>query len=413
LDLLLLLAAGLACTAMFFLHHSTSKTAAEPPLMDLHALHYGSDTAQPPGPPVAVSNVTGPHGGASSSRAIVMCAFNTHSARMAWMQIKVLQEIYGMTNETFLIYHADEFKPAHDRALRNLKSLPRVKVRSLKPWHSRTFPGQDVKRLAGFYCKPAALLAAEEELVVLLDLDAVVLENPFSLIHTTPFQYTGSYFFTDRRFLDMGFHSKEDAGRLNEDWVAVLRDLWHILQPDKPQLSRYLLDSPAFRGFSKEYGESAMVVYDKGRNPEAARMLQRMLEPRIMDHLNEWMYGDKELYWLSFAMAGRPPGMNPWAWTSVGIPWEGDRICEVGFTLGQWAELLGDREPRVIYLNGDGVEDAITKEGFMKVMKKTFISRPKPYYEIHPGFCAPRGGEKKVEGVIFDKLKAYKRIYED
>jgi hypothetical protein len=41
--------------------------------------------------------------------------------------------------------------------------------------------------------------------------------------------------------------------------------------PDQPVVSRVLLESPPVSGFSKEYGESALVLYDKGRNPQAAR----------------------------------------------------------------------------------------------------------------------------------------------
>jgi hypothetical protein len=59
-----------------------------------------------------------------------------------------MQELYGMVNETFLIYHADEFKGNDSAlALRNLLSLPGVQVRDLRGWHDQHYTDQEIKRL--------------------------------------------------------------------------------------------------------------------------------------------------------------------------------------------------------------------------------------------------------------------------
>jgi hypothetical protein len=81
--------------------------------------------------------------------------------------------------------------------------------------------------LQGFYCKPAALLATEHDLVALVDLDAVLMDNPFALTRTAIFRYTGSYLFSDRRLHKLNFKGQVAKHRLPEDWAAMLEGLWH------------------------------------------------------------------------------------------------------------------------------------------------------------------------------------------
>jgi hypothetical protein len=364
-----------------------------------------SQSVAPSWAPQGNSSISPP----APSRAVVMCAYDGHTLRLAWTQIMALRELYGMGNETFLIYHADELTRKHDRAVRRLEALPHVHVRNLRPWHHRVLGDKDFARFQGFLCKPAALLASEQDVIVLLDLDAVLLENPFALLRTPIYEETGSYLFTDRRWADMRF-MEDGWAKTIEDWAAMVEAMWALRRAGEP-LPEVLRQSPLLTGYSKETGESAVVLYDKARSPEAVEVLLWLLDPAVVASFESLIYGDKELFWLSFALAGRPYGANPYRWAAVGFKHKG-RLCELSYILAQYVRLPGDAQPRPFYLNGDGVENAVM-EADLTDLKGARIARPRSYYQNSVGFCQALGGDTPLEDDIIRKVRVFARAYQD
>jgi hypothetical protein len=131
----------------------------------------------------------------------------------------------------------------------------------------------------------------------------------------------------------------------------------------------------------------------------------------MMAVLRPWMYGDKELYWMSFALAGLPYGMNPWGWSAVGLVHQ-KKICGYWNSLVQWAD-MGDGEPTAMYLNGDGIESTIIW-GDLGELAKYKISEPLPYYSLQQGFCVDADvGFRAIDSQVLDTVQKYTTIFQD
>jgi hypothetical protein len=181
-----------------------------------------------------------------------------------------------------------------------------------------------------------------------------------------------------------------------------------------------------------QVGESAVFLYDKGRQPRAAAALTRMLEPDILDSLKEHQYGDKDLYWLSFALAGLEPGMNSMDVVPLGQwvydPVDPEELCTLSWAFAQLVpqeggELRGGHE--VFYLNGDGVE-TLMKGGFREPGDmRLAIGNPLRYgdmrQEVHRvvnfrnspskiGHCWYNGFTHLSERTL-DLIRTYERAY--
>lgn len=107
----------------------------------------------------------------SPSRAVVICTPpDKHSLRLAWMQITVLREQYGMARDAFLVYHANELDAGREE-VRALLNITGVRLMNLLDWYqdsfhaNRTTAEEQVPTFRGYHCKPAALVAAPYRLV--------------------------------------------------------------------------------------------------------------------------------------------------------------------------------------------------------------------------------------------------------
>ena len=262
------------------------------------------------------------------TRGVVLCAHNTVTLRLAWTQICALRHLHGLANESFTVYHADELNyDDHDtrEAIKRLGSLPNVRIENLKEWYHASYSGdQDdkgIERFKGFFCKVGALLSAPHDIVAVVDLDVVFMDNPFALIETSVFRHTGSYLFRDRR-------SIVEVESTFEAYRERLTELWRLMHPDRPyNVSKELLTSPPYLGWSYHYGESALVLMNKRRHFEAMCTLQRMIGPELFTLTTTGVFGDKEAYWQALALTEKEPGMNPFACADVGHMTEHGNVC--------------------------------------------------------------------------------------
>jgi hypothetical protein len=102
-----------------------------------------------------------------------------------------------------------------------------------------------------------------------------------------------------------------------------------------------------------------------GRRRDAAAMLAALLHPELLYVLWFHMYGDKELFWLSFALAGREPGLNTVGLGFFGLPKGEDAIEPLTHAIAQFVPDAngGDWEGfRTFYVQGDGVEQLVRRE---------------------------------------------------
>lgn len=350
------------------------------------------------------------------SKAVVMCAHNAPALRMAWTQIRCLQQVYEMENETFIVYHADELDPSDvviDQFLKRLRSLPNVRVDNLMAWYKMSYgdpkPREGIKRFQGFFCKVGALLAAPYDVVALIDTDIIFMDNPFSLISTSIFLEKGSYLFRDRRF------SGNDYLRESvEAYRKRLRKLWRVFHPDCPRhLSRALANSPPFTGWSYDLGESAFVLMNKQRHQNTTSILQHMVSSELFETSTKFVWGDKEVYWQALVLADEVPGINPYANADVGLTNDQHETCCYQYANAQWV-WFGTGRPRIMYINGNGVENLVS--GQDDTLLRSWVSDPLDYFSPNTridymGDCCNRGANP-MPSYALEMMHAYRLTYE-
>lgn len=342
-----------------------------------------------------------------TSRGIVMCAHDVHTLRLARTQISVLRALYSMNNTSFVVFHADEIDRKDAKMHAQIKSLtntPGVKLESLTEWYRMAY-GDNVDGLnefRGYFCKVGALLAAPFDIVALIDLDVVLMSNPFSLMDTDIYRKHGHYLFRDLR---------TSITEETQKYTQQLREFWAHFHPDRPNnVSAALLNSPPFTGWSHFHGESALVLVDKGRNSVSMAVLEEMVGPHLMSRIKLYVLGDKESYWQAIALAGHEPGMNPYAWATVGHMDDKGQTCSYSYVLAQWVWLDGEL-PKVFYVNSDGIENLIT--GKEDTLFRSSISDPKDYYSPRTNIDNPcASGATSIPQNLLQTFHAYRLIYE-
>ena len=271
-----------------------------------------------------------------------------------------------------------------------------------------------------------------EELVAVLDLEVILFQDPFSLAETPIFHQTGAYLFSDRR-LSRG---KEVASF--REYQQILTRIYHgyrratssqPLSHSEQQtmgggVPAALADSSIFQGWSWDYGESALLLFDVQRHAstgflDALQYLLRVDSPTF----RHFAYGDKELYWLALALSGAPLQMNPWIPTAVGAlekvqvtlhtDHKGrERVCS-------WYNALAQATPThgLFYLNGEGPELS-TVEGDRFLFDQGHLSAAKPVdlRERNEGLPKERnmctaGGGVPLPGFVKAQLQAYHSLY--
>ena len=316
-----------------------------------------------------------------------------------------------MENESFVIYHADELKDTITitRMRIQLENIPGVRLESLKAWYQRVYAPEfgpsAFENFRGFMCKTAALLAAPFNEVLLMDLDVIMMENPFVLLSTPEYARQGAYLFADRR--------NKESSKMTKAYANHLRQLWRRVNPDTYQTNVPFLNKlPPMTGLTSHYGESAVVLFNKGLNSNALSILEKLLSPDIFEDTTKYIYGDKELYWRVLVFAGVNVSMNPFLVSEVGTPTKTDEgfvTCSHKYVFAQWI-WRSYSTPRVLYINGDGVEDMLMSQDH--VLPTCTISDPMEYHSTfveHKLYCGK--GANPLPTTVINTFWAYKIMY--
>jgi alpha 1,3-mannosyltransferase len=191
----------------------------------------------------------------------------------------------------------------------------------------------------GWAIKPFALLASTFEQVILIDADAVFLQDPTVLLDNhSKYLETGALFFHDRLL-----------------WKDVFKDRqkWWQKEMSHRTPSRALMNSRVWTEGYAEEGDSGVVVIDK-RRLEAVMGLLHACWQNTKEVREKWtykmMYGDKESYWLGFELSGVPYAFEDHYGSIAGHivtdPREKlDKVCS--FTIAHL-----DEQNRLLWYNG-------------------------------------------------------------
>ncbi|KAF5026386.1 hypothetical protein F66182_1514 [Fusarium sp. NRRL 66182] len=210
------------------------------------------------------------------------------SVRFASHLIVSLQRVLDCYLPIQIVYAGDEDLPKKDRdrilALEGIRDVEFLDVFTV-------FDDTSLKlKDGGWAIKVFALLASKFEKAILLDADAVFLQNPYKLFTQQPYMDKGAYLFHDRLLWQHSFRERHD-------W-------W------KDQIKEPSAEMNKSRVWMEDYAEecdSGVVVVDKSRVPVLAGLLHVAWQNTY--HVREEAtyrlgHGDKESWWLGLELAG-------------------------------------------------------------------------------------------------------------
>lgn len=177
---------------------------------------------------------------------------------------------------------------------------------TLKPEYRHYYNGFGNKLIAYFFNSFKEAILMDTDTVPVVDLD-------YNLLQSQEFQTKGAYFFQDRE-LDERYPDQD----LTPDYFTKKlfpSKLDSFFLGTKP-LTNHTLDTRFFRKFDRHYMESGVVAVNKHRH--FLPVLNTMLINQF-DQVTSVVYGDKELFWLAFAVSGSEDYyMNKWPAGAIG-----------------------------------------------------------------------------------------------
>lgn len=184
----------------------------------------------------------------------------------------------------------------------------------------RSIKSKYLDKFAGFGNKILATLFNSFEEMILIDADTVLLKPPKFFFELQKYMDTGTLFFKDRSTFE--FRPATDLVFFKKLMPSTLDTVVFGI----PQVTDYTLDNDLFKGLS-HYMESGLVVFNHK---------QHFTQPFIMAQLNfhhpvqARVYGEKELFWLSFAFSGKTYAFNNYYAASIGeLTPVSERIADV------------------------------------------------------------------------------------
>lgn len=152
-----------------------------------------------------------------------------------------------------------------------------------------------INKFHGFANKLLAMLFNSFEEILLLDADAGLLKSPEWFFELNKYKETGAYFYRDR--------AAHDSRGMSDTvfFSKMLPSIEDSIIFNIDQTSNYTLDNGFFNGMG-HYMESGVVVLDRKKH-----FIQPLMMSVISFYhpINGRIYGDKEMFWLAVAIAGR------------------------------------------------------------------------------------------------------------
>lgn len=167
--------------------------------------------------------------------------------------------------------------------------------------------------LSGFAFKPFALLLSSFEEALLMDVDAYFVQNPISLFDDPYYQAHGALFFPDCTFVPARATEKKE----------FLSRMW----PTSKDVPYRVVGTRFYRGESLFEQESSVVIVN--RKTRAIGILGTMLLNGwpARDYVYRQVWGDKETFWLGFALANDPFDFSPNSPAIIGEATNPSLVC--------------------------------------------------------------------------------------
>lgn len=253
----------------------------------------------------------------------IVISLGSKYVKLAVHAIKIFRTL-GCNWPVEIFYNGEQ--DLDSKSIQHLTSMPNVEVRNIQDYFDN-----DYLKLEGWDLKPFAMLASSFAEVMLVDADAVFVQNPVVLVQDPGYLETGTAFFYDRTMGGFSDHN-----------------ITHWLQTFLPgPMSTTMLNSRLYNRRTHYEQESGVVVIDKTRRLMGMLAACRLNCPPERDELHKFTHGDKESFYLGCEMAGEPYYFVPSMSGSIGRVRD-RKVC------GKLAHF--DRHDKLLWFN-DGIVD--------------------------------------------------------
>jgi hypothetical protein len=210
---------------------------------------------------------------------LILCAGNGQ-AKMAIATLRMLREVHNSTLPFEVFYIGEGDLSVENRAL--FEEIPFTATRDI----TKIF-NNDILKLQGWAIKAFALLASSFQNSMLIDADVVFLQSPEILFQSKTFLKHGALFFHDRSLFD---HS--------ENTMKWMNDLM------SKSLSEYGKSLRVFHKKTAHEMESGVVLINKKSNLPGLLASCFLNVGEVRDKVYQFVFGDKETFWIGFEMVG-------------------------------------------------------------------------------------------------------------
>ena len=218
----------------------------------------------------------------------------------AYQTFKVLK-LHGFSLPIEVFTIGDEFEPWQRDVL--LTEFDNIKILDVTE-----FFDNEKADIVGWAVKPFAALASSFEEIMLMDADAMFLSNPEILFQDPEYIKTGTLFFLDRTMLP------------NKDRTGFVTELMPRPMSEEVKNTRF------WNKLSYHEMESGIVLLNTAIVLDGLLAVCSLNANPIREQVYKNIHGDKETFWLGFAMINKKYHFNPFRAAAVGNLRDGN-VC--------------------------------------------------------------------------------------
>lgn len=216
---------------------------------------------------------------------IVVCAGN-HIADLALSTLRMIREVHRSDLPFEVFYIGDGDLSVENR--KKFEEIPNTVTRDI----TKIF-NNDILKLGGWAIKGFAILASSFENAMLIDSDVVFIQSPDTLFSSYLFKTYGALFFHDRSLFSHAEKTKQ--------WFKDLLT---------PTQSEYSKGFRVFQDKTAHEQESGVVLINKKKNMPGLMATCTLNVDKIRNLAYDFVFGDKETFWLGFEAVSQPYRFN-------------------------------------------------------------------------------------------------------
>ncbi|KAG7382391.1 hypothetical protein PHYBOEH_010489 [Phytophthora boehmeriae] len=328
----------------------------------------------------------------SHDKGIVMCMHNG----VVPMGLSLVKELRCLGNQELIqVYHCfpDEISEA-SRALLLAADARLEIVDVCSDLVDRGLLKREVaEQFRSWWIKPLALYHTDIKEVLLMDVDDVFLSDPAVLRSTDGYKRTGTTFFYDRVLSSREWFNQEVN---NSTYLKTLLnefDYESFGLTAGVQIPDNLKRSYAYKEEASHEQDSSLVAVDKSRAGQAMTVMFWLITVQRFER--EFSYGDKETFWIAYALAKQEYFFSPWGPSVIESSRNQDMKNHPDSLCGSLAHFMPvvDEKPELLYVNGKALLDPFP-EGLHNRGKASanVLYNPTPSYVTPRQNRRPNGG---------------------